>query len=169
MEARISIRNLISENEHLENLLPKKKKEKKHKDYCFKRLFAYLFPQKQTVPRRIHLSGKVHPPNYFENKVENRKYSIITFVPSVLYNQFKFFFNMFYLLLSISQFFDALKVGQSVFLNFLISFINFLGLLFTYIAPLAFVLILTMLKEAYDDLKRYLKDKEANSTKYRLL
>lgn len=42
-----------------------------------------------------------------------------------------------------------------------------IGLLFTYVAPLAFVLLLTMLKEAYDDLKRYWKDKEANSTNYR--
>jgi len=47
-----------------------------------------------------------------------------------------------------------------------ISFIKSLGFLFTYVAPLGFVLILTMLKEIYDDFKRYKKDKEANSFKY---
>lgn len=36
----------------------------------------------------------------------------------------------------------------------------------TYIAPLAFVLSVTMGKEAYDDYKRHLRDKEANSQRY---
>jgi len=33
----------------------------------------------------------------------------------------------------------------------------------TYIAPLAFVLLVMMIKEAYDDYKRNLRDREANS------
>jgi hypothetical protein len=36
----------------------------------------------------------------------------------------------------------------------------------TYIAPLAFVLLVTMGKEAYDDYKRNLRDREANSARY---
>lgn len=100
----------FSSTENTQNILhPKKKKQQPS---CFSRLFHYLFPQKQTVPRKIHFSGEVAPPNYFENKVVNTKYSIISFVPVVLYNQFKFFFNMFYLLLAVSQFFDPLKVGK---------------------------------------------------------
>jgi phospholipid-translocating ATPase len=39
----------------------------------------------------------------------------------------------------------------------------------TYVAPLAFVLSVTMGKEAYDDYKRYLRDREANSQKYLVL
>lgn len=39
----------------------------------------------------------------------------------------------------------------------------------TYIAPLAFVLFVTMGKEAYDDYKRNLRDREANSQKYLIL
>lgn len=39
----------------------------------------------------------------------------------------------------------------------------------TYVAPLAFVLAVTMGKEAYDDYCRYLRDKEANSTRYLVL
>ena len=39
----------------------------------------------------------------------------------------------------------------------------------TYIAPLAFVLTVTMGKEAYDDYKRNLRDREANSQKYLVL
>ncbi len=41
-----------------------------------------------------------------------------------------------------------------------------IGYFITYIGPLALVLLLTMLKEAYDDWERYKRDKEANSAKY---
>jgi len=37
------------------------------------------------------------------------------------------------------------------------------------VAPLVFVLIITMAKEAYDDYKRYLRDLEANSSIYKVL
>ena len=71
----------------------------------------------------------------------------MTFIPIVLYNQFKFFFNLFFLLICLSQLFPPLKVG----------------FLFTYVAPLAFVLVITLLKEAWDDLQRYWRDKELNN------
>lgn len=43
------------------------------------------------------------------------------------------------------------------------------GFIATYIAPLAFVLCVTMGKEAYDDYKRNLRDREANSARYLVL
>jgi phospholipid-translocating ATPase len=49
----------------------------------------------------------------------------------VLYEQFKYFFNLFYLLTAASQFIPALKVG----------------LLFSFLSPLVLVLMLTMIKE----------------------
>lgn len=39
----------------------------------------------------------------------------------------------------------------------------------TYVAPLAFVLAVTMGKEAYDDYCRYLRDREDNSSRYLVL
>ena len=84
------------------------------------------------------------------NKLVNNKYNIITFVPVVLFNQFKFFYNLFFLLISLSQFVPQLKVGY----------------LFTYISPLVFVLLITMCKEAFDDIQRWRKDKQANYKKY---
>ena len=39
----------------------------------------------------------------------------------------------------------------------------------TYLGPLIFVLVLTMMKEAYDDYQRYIRDKEANSCQYGVL
>ena len=43
------------------------------------------------------------------------------------------------------------------------------GFLSTYIVPLAFVLAVTMGKEAHDDYKRNQRDKEANSARYLIL
>jgi phospholipid-translocating ATPase len=82
------------------------------------------------------------------NQEENNKYNLITFVPVVLFNQFKQFGNFFYLIMTISQFFPELKVG----------------FLFTYISPLAFVVAVSMAKELYDDINRRIQDKKTNST-----
>lgn len=56
-------------------------------------------------------------------------------------------------MISLSQFIPALKVGY----------------LFTYIAPLVFVLLITMIKEAVDDIGRFQKDKAMNNKKYEFL
>lgn len=75
---------------------------------------------------------------------------MFTFIPTVLYNEFKFFFNLFFLLIAMSQFIPFLKVG----------------FMFTYIAPLVFVLTVTMMKEAYDDFMRMKRDRELNNFTY---
>ncbi|KAG2005574.1 calcium-transporting ATPase [Coprinopsis cinerea AmutBmut pab1-1] len=99
-----------------------------------------------------------NPPEKLQSKfpaniVRNQKYNVFTFLPVVLYEQFKFFFNLYFLLVALSQFVPALRIGFLV----------------TYIAPLAFVLSVTIGKEAYDDYKRHLRDKEANSQRYLIL
>ncbi|KAJ7583625.1 hypothetical protein C8J56DRAFT_214008 [Mycena floridula] len=109
-----------------------------------------LKDKSRTVPFR--------PPDKFRSRfppniVKNQKYNIFTFLPIVFYEQFKFFFNLYFLLVALSQFIPALKIG----------------FIATYIAPLAFVLFVTMGKEAYDDYKRHLRDREANSQKYLVL
>ncbi|KAL1916153.1 uncharacterized protein VTP21DRAFT_6157 [Calcarisporiella thermophila] len=87
------------------------------------------------------------------NLIRNQKYSLITFLPLVFYEQFKFFFNLYFLLVALSQFVPALKIGYLV----------------TYFGPLCFVLLVTIGKEAYDDYKRYRRDQEANSQLYEML
>ncbi|KAF0853026.1 mitochondrial phospholipid-translocating ATPase [Andalucia godoyi] len=115
-----------------------------------------LFGEKADFKSRtMNLRGETTPirSSFVPNVVRNQKYSVLTFIPQVLYEQFRFFFNMYFLIVALSQFIPALKVG----------------FLFTYIAPLIFVLIVTMIKEAYDDFQRYVRDKEANSQKYDVL
>ena len=88
-----------------------------------------------------------------ENVIRNQKYNILTFLPLTLFDQFKYFSNMYFLLTALTQFVPILKVGY----------------LFTYIAPLAFVLALSLGKEAYDDIQRMLQDRKANSEKFHRL
>jgi len=81
--------------------------------------------------------------NTISNAVNNQKYNFINFIPLVLFNQFKLFFNFFQLAINLSQLVPILKVG----------------FLFTYLSPLILVMTLTLAKEAYDDFKRYKRDK----------
>ena len=104
-----------------------------------------------NVERTVFLNGNSVPKNKISNAVNNQKYNIISFLPIVLFNQFKLFFNFFQLTINLSQFIPILKVG----------------FLFTYIAPLVMVLVFTLAKEAWDDFKRFRRDQEANSSKYK--
>ena len=37
---------------------------------------------------------------------------MVTFIPLVLFNQFKFFFNLFFLIIACTQFIEILRVGK---------------------------------------------------------
>ncbi|XP_064150444.1 probable phospholipid-transporting ATPase IIB isoform X3 [Loxodonta africana] len=84
------------------------------------------------------------------NAIKNQKYNVFTFIPGVLYEQFKFFLNLYFLVVSCSQFVPALKIGY----------------LYTYWAPLGFVLAVTIMREAIDEFRRFQRDKEMNSQLY---
>lgn len=90
---------------------------------------------------------------YPTNAVSNAKYNPITFIPIILYEQFKFFFNLYFLLVALSQIVPQLRIGY----------------LSSYIVPLAFVLTVTMLKEALDDVARRHRDREQNNELYEVL
>ncbi|XP_061679052.1 probable phospholipid-transporting ATPase IIB [Syngnathoides biaculeatus] len=85
-----------------------------------------------------------------KNAIRNHKYNVFTFVPGVLYQQFKFFLNLYFLVVACSQFVPSLKIGY----------------LYTYWAPLGFVLAVTMVREAADEVRRHQRDKEMNSQLY---
>lgn len=102
---------------------------------------------------RVVAVGSSQTTRYPPNIVSNAKYTAFTFLPVTLYNEFSFFFNMYFLLVALSQAIPQLRIGY----------------LSTYIAPLAFVLMITMGKEAYDDIERRRRDNEANSEEYAVL
>lgn len=108
------------------------------KQYNARTVFVNGCPQ---LSRKNPINGNKKSPaeKYPSNVICNRKYNLITFLPMVLFNQFKFFLNFYFLIMACSQFIPELMVGQ----------------LYTYWAPLGFVLAVTVLREAFDDFNRY--------------
>lgn len=102
---------------------------------------------------RLVAVGSTQTIRFPPNLVSNAKYTAITFLPITLYNEFSFFFNMYFLLVALSQAIPALRIGY----------------LSTYIGPLAFVLMITMGKEAFDDVGRRRRDNEANAEPYTVI
>lgn len=87
------------------------------------------------------------------NAVSNAKYNAWSFLPRTLYNEFSFFYNLYFLLVALSQIIPPLRIGY----------------LSTYVAPLVFVLMITLGKEALDDIGRRKRDAEANKEEYTVL
>ncbi|XP_067564565.1 probable phospholipid-transporting ATPase IIA isoform X2 [Pseudorca crassidens] len=102
-------------------------------------------------PRTVWLG---HPEKrdqrYPRNVINNQKYNFFTFLPGVLFNQFKYFFNLYFLLLACSQFVPEMRLGA----------------LYTYWVPLGFVLAVTIIREAVEEIRCYVRDKEVNSQVY---
>lgn len=116
--------------------------------YRCRRKAQYEFHHRVVKPKRM-----MYPPVPTDNHIKNTKYNLITFLPGFFYNQFKYFFNFYYLCLCLSQFVEELKIG----------------FLFTYIGPLAFVLFLSLFNEVVDEVTKYLRDFEANNEKYEIV
>ncbi|GLD75459.1 probable phospholipid-transporting ATPase IIA isoform X1 [Lates japonicus] len=102
-----------------------------------------------------HLCRVFRPPReeeqrYPRNVIKLQKCNFFTFLLMVLFNQFKYFFNLYFLLLACSQFVQELRLGA----------------LYTYWVPLGLVLIITIMREAVEEIRCYLRDKEVNSQIY---
>ncbi|RFU26697.1 hypothetical protein B7463_g9637, partial [Scytalidium lignicola] len=112
-------------------------------------------PEEEHDPAssRVVAVGASQSTRFPPNAVSNAKYTPISFLPRTLYNEFSFFFNMYFLLVALSQIIPPLQIGY----------------ISTYIVPLAFVLSITLGKEAYDDIERRRRDSEANSEGYTVL
>ena len=125
----------------------------KPKRKCCKSFFTCCFPccaKVDTKSKRIvGFRDKSYNITHWSNKVENNKYNMLLFLPTVIYNQFKQFGNFFYLVMAISQFIPDIKVG----------------FLFAYVSPLCVVVIVSLLKELIDDVNRRIQDLKTNSTK----
>ncbi|KAL8710510.1 MAG: hypothetical protein Q9220_004943 [cf. Caloplaca sp. 1 TL-2023] len=97
--------------------------------------------------------GQYPPPRFPPNAVSNAKYTAWSFLPRTLCNEFSFFFNLYFLLVALSQLIPPLRIGY----------------VSTYVVPLVFVLSITLGKEALDDISRRRRDTEANKEPYTVL
>jgi phospholipid-translocating ATPase len=106
-----------------------------------------------TKPPREVFVGQAQRSKYPANIVSNAKYTPWSFLPRTLYNEFSFFFNIYFLLVALSQIIPVLRIGY----------------MSSYIAPLAFVVSISLGKEALDDIGRRRRDAEANSEEFSVL
>lgn len=118
------------------------------------RIKSSISPRRLMLTERIvTLLGDTTPQFFSPNVVQSKRYNVITIVPSILLAQFGCFLNAFYIGVALSQFIPTLQVGP----------------LFTYVAPLIFVLAVTIIKEAYYDYQRGVRDAEINLRTYEVL
>ena len=84
---------------------------------------------------------------YGNNSVSTRKYNFITFLPKCLFRQFLRLANLYFLIISLGSFLSfSPKEPLSTS------------------GTLAFVLLVTLVKEAYEDFKRWQSDRKLNNT-----
>lgn len=125
------------------------------------KIMGWLFSRRrqQLLGRIIHIGRNCqcgtggYDVKYPPNIIRNQKYNIISFLPIVLFNQFKFFLNLYTLIMALSQFIPELLIGY----------------FYTYWAPLGFVLLVSVVREAVDDFLRFKRDKAVNSQLYQKL
>ncbi|RMZ87226.1 hypothetical protein DV736_g5545, partial [Chaetothyriales sp. CBS 134916] len=103
-------------------------------------------------PRDIDV-GHSQTRRFPQNAVSNAKYTPWSFLPKALYSEFKFFLNVYFLLVALSQVIPYLRIGYMI----------------TYIVPLASVLSVSLGKEAYDDIARRRRDAEANAEPFTVM
>ncbi|XP_037959710.1 probable phospholipid-transporting ATPase IIB isoform X3 [Teleopsis dalmanni] len=115
---------------------------------CWRKWFA----PRELRARTVNL-GRGSPEKFPPNEIRNQKYNFLTFLPLVLFEQFRFFLNLYFLLMALSQFIPDIRIGYP----------------YTYWGPLSFVLMVTICREAVDDLRRHQRDREVNSQKYKRL
>lgn len=123
-------------------------------------MMRWLFSgrSQQSLGRIIHIGRNCncsagYDTKYPPNIIRNQKYNIISFLPVVLFNQFKFFLNLYTLIMACSQFIPELKIGFT----------------YTYWAPLSCVILVSVVREAVDDFLRFKRDKAVNSQLYQKL
>ena len=89
---------------------------------------------------------------YTKNVVNNQKYSLLTFIPKFLYEQFNQFWNIYFLVVALTQ----IPIKNSIFEEL------WVGFWWTWALPLGFVLCIALIRELFDDFNRMLRDRKIN-------
>ncbi|KAF8447755.1 hypothetical protein L210DRAFT_940528 [Boletus edulis BED1] len=126
-----------------------------------------LFSRKRSsaAPRTVYVNQPL-PDHFFDhkrrpvkahvpptNQVISSKYTIITFLPRNLLEQFRRIANLFFLFIAVLQFFPEFSTISP-------------GIV---ILPLIIVLGITAIKDAYEDIKRHQSDRRVNHSTVRVL
>ncbi|KAK5946682.1 aminophospholipid translocase [Knufia obscura] len=90
---------------------------------------------------------------WVDNHISTQKYNVATFLPKFLYEQFSKYANLFFLFTAILQQIPNVSPTNR----------------YTTIVPLFIVLLVSAIKEYYEDYKRQMSDKSLNDSKARVL
>ena len=90
----------------------------------------------------------IQPEKYCKNRVQTNQYSILTFLPLALFNQYKSVFNWLFLITAILSL--TKLTNASAFAN-------------TF--PVVLVLVISLIREAIEDYNKYKDDEKINKTK----
>ncbi|VDK37985.1 unnamed protein product [Taenia asiatica] len=121
--------------------------------YCLSEDLGSEYPINQTPYASDFFSDynpRTGPRGYFSCEPSRFWPPFLEYDLGVLFEQFSVFLNLIFLIMACSQFIEPLRVGY----------------LYTYWAPLGFVVAVTMIREAVDDIRRWLRDREVNNALY---
>lgn len=110
--------------------------------------------ESETNEERVVFVNVLHQPaKYRNNHVTTAKYSILSFVPSFLFEQFRRYSNCFFLFIALMQQIpDVSPTGR-----------------YTTLVPLIFILSVSAIKEIIEDIKRHRADDEINMREVEVL
>ena len=113
--------------------------------------FRQVVPN-HTVEDDIHHAS--HPNRTFaSNRIRTTKYSILTFLPKNLFEQFHRFANLYFLFVVALNWVPQVQAfGKEIAM-----------------IPIVFVLTVTAVKDAFEDYRRYRSDKKVNGSTCRVL
>ncbi|XP_077216644.1 phospholipid-transporting ATPase 2-like isoform X1 [Tasmannia lanceolata] len=96
--------------------------------------------------RYVYIDDSDQQDLYCDNRISNRKYTILNFLPKNLWEQFSRFMNQYFLLIACLQLWSLITPVNPA----------------STWGPLIFIFAVSATKEAWDDYNRYLSDKQAN-------
>ncbi|XP_020248757.1 phospholipid-transporting ATPase 2 [Asparagus officinalis] len=98
------------------------------------------------MKRFVYINDELSQDSYCDNRISNRKYTILNFIPKNLWEQFRRFMNQYFLLIACLQLWSLITPVNPA----------------STWGPLIFIFAVSATKEAWDDYNRYLSDKQAN-------
>jgi len=106
-----------------------------------------------SIDPEIGIRSAHHPNhNYKSNRVKTTKYTILTFIPKNLFEQFHRFANLYFIFVVALNWVPQIQAfGKEIAM-----------------VPVIFVLLVTAVKDAFEDFRRYKSDKHINHTNCRL-
>lgn len=111
-------------------------------------------PHEQELEERVVFVNVLHQPaKYRNNHITTAKYSLLSFIPSFLFEQFRRYSNCFFLFIALMQQIpDVSPTGR-----------------YTTLVPLIFILSVSAIKEIIEDIKRHRADDEINMREVEVL